>query len=288
MRAIMKRYGLKRYGRFAACLLTAVFLLLFTIPASVRAADSGCDPQYMQALKGRATIEAQRQSAKNKNFIYKADSVLEYSCIFSFIEHGKSHTSMPVSAGAWDHIITTPAFNFLANSFGHVYLGGHFPAGAPNLPPDTYLCDAMARMWEFGRCINMNQYSGAEGFFDFTWYMATDPRQFPADYAACTPILAKDALNRDNLNLIDAFNGKQAQWLMHPDLAADGNGYAIDPVTTNQNLISWDTATGGNGECGAPIPTGLTIYRKDTSYEDYICAKPGCTYVPGTPGQCVK
>lgn len=276
MRDMIQRNGTGWLKRGMIALGTFAIVFLLAAGPAVQAADSGCDPQYMQALNGRAQIEAMRQTAKNKNLIYKADSVLEYNCFFSFVEHAKSRTSMPVAAGAWDAVVTTPGFRYLAPNFGHYYLGGRFNPGGAALPPDTYVCDAMARMWEYGRCINMNQYGGMDGFFDFSWYVNQDPRQFPVGYAACQP-----AMSVNPNNMAAAFNGRQADWLMPPDLGQDGTSYPIDPVVTYQNLISWDPAVGGTAECGDPIPTGLTIYRRNTTYPDFICAKPGCTYVPG-------
>lgn len=272
--------GLRKLCRVAACLGFAAAMALLAVPAGrALAAEGGCDPAFMQSIVGRGYSAARRDSAQNKNLIYKPDSVLEYSCYFGFLTHGEQHTPMSVPAQYWDKLVTTPAFNFLANSFGHVYMGGHYATGQPWLPNGDYICSAIAKMWDFARCVNAVPDAANEDFFDLSWYINNDPRKYPPDYMACEPVM------RTN-DLADAYNGHQEMWLLPMDLAPDGQAYAIDPVKTYANLTSWTV----NNECGEPIPTGLRIYRKDTDYDEYICAKPGCTYVPANTGkgQCVK
>ncbi len=280
MREFMGQTSRKNIARTATVLMTALALWLCTAPGPSQAAG-GCDPQFMQSLKGRGYAEAKRESARNKNLLYKPDSVLEYSCFFSFLVHVQNFNSMPISPGAWDYIVSTPAFNYVASNFGHVYLGGHFAVGGPEVPEGQYFCDAMARMWEFAHCINANQFTDAENFFDFNWYVNNDPRKYPAGYAACVP-------PNTPIDLREAFNGRQAEWA-YTDAAAtaDGTAYLIDPVRTYLNLTDWTV----NDDCGPPVPTGIRVYRKDRSYPEYFCAKPGCTYVPGAAdavGECVK
>jgi hypothetical protein len=142
-------------------------------------------------------------------------------------------------------------------------------------------------MWEFARCINMHQYTDADSFFDFNWYMTNDPRKYPKDYAKCTPIAT-------DIDLKSAFHGMQETWLITSSLMPDETQYGTDPVTTYLDRTRWDVP-GGN-TCGDPIPTGLqvmhqTMHKKDpanagdiehteaTSTPDMICAKPGCTLV---------
>jgi hypothetical protein len=282
----MNKDGLDRLKRAVTALLTVLVLLLFADP-SLAQQVGGCDPLYMQALKGRGYIEGGRESARNKSLIYKEDSVLEYSCIFSYVTNLDQETPIPFAAGALDHIVTTPAFNFLSNSFGHYYLGDRFYIGntvdqdTPYLPSGDYFCDALARVWEIARCIDVNQYTTADNFFDFSWYEANDPRIYPTDYQKCTYAVK-------GVDLQSAFRNVQSQWLMDPNLAINTNTYGVDPMQTYAALTSWDPAIPGSNACGTPIPTGLTIYRKNSSYADYICPKPGCTHIPaGTgPGTC--
>ena len=251
----------------------ALFLMLAVTPLPVYAIG-GCDPEFMDALNNRALIESKRESAQNKNLIYKPDSVLEYSCIFAQVSSAQALTPITVHAGSWDHIITTPAFNFLAHNFGHTYLGGRYDIGMPSLPGATYFCDAQARMWEMARCIDFHQYPDAEGFFDFNWFMNDDPRKYPAFYDACKPAV-------EAINLREAFNGLEAQWTLNPDPATDAEPYKTEAMASNMPRISWDY----DDTCGDPVPTGLTIRRFQWEEDEYICVKPGCTNVGGS---CVR
>jgi hypothetical protein len=284
MRVSMKNNGPTRLYRFAGKLaLVLAFVLLAGPAAYSQTATNGCDPLYMQALRGRGNLEAKREVSQNKNLIFKQDSVLEYSCFFSHITNMATQSrqltteNMPISQQALDVVASTPVFNFLANSYGHVYLGDHYQTGSMSLPSGAYFCDAQAKMWEFARCINMHQYIDAESFFDFNWYMTNDPRQYPQDYAKCTPIAQATDLK-------SAFHGLQDTWLQTTSLLPDETQYGTDPVTTYLNLTRWDVGDDA-GECGEPIPTGLQVIRKTTAVPEMICAKPGCTLVNQ---KCVK
>ncbi len=278
MRIALKTKGPKRLFKAGIVLFTALVLVLCAPPEKAQA-DGGCDPQYMQSLKGRSNSEAKRLSAQNRNYVYKPDSVLEYSCFFSFVVHAQNNISMPISPGPWDNIVSTPGFEFMAHNFGHSYLNGHFDPGDAEAPEGDYLCDAMGRLWTFARCIQHHQYAPAENSIDFSWYVNNDPRQFPADFPACAPAVKP-------IDLKDAFNGREAEWDLYRGFG-DDIPYPTDPVQTYLTRTDWTVSA----ECGPPIPTGLHIYRKTSDYMEYVCAKPGCTYVPGpaaAAGTCVK
>jgi hypothetical protein len=177
---------------------------------------------------------------------------------------------MPISQNALNVMAVSPIFNFLANNFGHVYLGDHYETGSASLPSGAYFCDAQAKMWEFARCLNAHQFTGAEGFFDFSWYMSKDPRQYPHDYAQCAPIAQSSDLQ-------SAFDGMQQTWLQPVSLLPDEKQYGTDPVVTYLDRTRWDTGGDNSSKCGDPIPTGREIVRRDKASQEMICAKPGCT-----------
>ncbi len=267
----MKKDGLTRLYRLAAAFVTAFALVLLTGPAfSADAQKGGCDPVYMQSLRGRAELEAKREVANNKNLIYKEDSVLEYSCIFSHFTNLETRTFMGIDKDAMKVVSYDPIFNFLANSFGHSYLGGRYETGSASLPSGAYFCDAQFKMWEFAKCINMHQYTDAESFFDFNWFINNDPRTYPKDYAKCTNI-AQD------IDLKSAFRGLQDTWLIKQDVRPDNKEYGVDPINTYLPLMRWDVP--GGDTCGDPIPTGLSVIRRDGTFPEQICAKPGCTLI---------
>ena len=286
-----------RFGKYLV-----LMALLCLAPIAVRA-DGGCDPAYMKALRGRAKMEALREVAHNKNLLYKPDGVMEYSCVFSHFgnqeaNYAQTQTYKPDAAAnytlAVNNLIANPLFNFIGNNFGHTYMGGHYPQEDVFTPSGSYFCDAMARMWEYARCINMLQYnagpsngvatqgpdgstpptSGSENIYDFKWYESNDPRKYPAEYASCSPII-------QSVDLKSAFRGLEDTWLVDETKATEDQAYGTDPVETYLKLTRWDVA-GGN-DCGNPIPTGLAILRgagKDVkATPELVCAKPGCTLI---------
>lgn len=279
-----------RFGKFLILLA-----LLCLVPVAVHA-DGGCDPLYMKSLRGRAKMEALREVAHNKNLIYKADSVMEYSCLFSHYANMEAHytNDQPAYTTAVNNLVGNPMYNFIGNNFGHTYIGGHYPKEDFYAPSAPYFCDAMARMWEYARCINMLQYNagptnanntngpdgkpspvpGSENIYDFKWYESNDPRKYPAEYQSCSPII-------QDVDLKSAFRGLQDTWLVDDTAAKEDTAYGTDPVETYFKLTRWDVD--GGDKCGDPIPTGLTIYRgagkTATSSPELVCAKPGCTLI---------
>lgn len=258
-----------------------VVLLLCGLPALAQSRTS-CDPEYMQALNARGLIEARRETAQARNLIYKPDSVLEYSCFYGALNHFENTSSINIPGQYYDEVIRNALQDLVYINFGHTYLGGRINRENPGVPLANFgLCDALARVWEFARCINFNSYQGADDFFDFSWYMENDPRIFPEEYARCeSSVLA--------LELQTAFNGMHTQFTLSPEPQLNEQPYRTDPIGPLRDypiyplvgdMASYDIS------CArvAPIPTGLVIFRPGGNPEEYIehiCAVPGCTYVP--------
>jgi hypothetical protein len=115
----------------------ATFILVCATAAPANAQSSSCDPEYMDALKARAWMEAQREIAQNKNIISKPDSVLELSCFHHYLETLANRATFLFSETirwgeilqppflsmdvALTHLVGRPLYNYLDSNFGHGY-----------------------------------------------------------------------------------------------------------------------------------------------------------------------
>lgn len=178
---------------------------------------TACDPEYMDALESRAWLEAQREITQNQNLISKPDSVLEYTCFNSFLNHlaknfnvsgvkrlfsetdnwgghppGINDTSTDTTL---DNVVRQSMKSYLERNFKEKFIGDRLDedyAGSSNGPEEQvsgkdYTCDRMAKVWEMARCLNFMQKPDQDGFFDFPWYAENDPRKLPGTMVACTP-----------------------------------------------------------------------------------------------------
>lgn len=246
-------------------------LTAITVPAFAQSAT--CDPQYWESMKSRAWAEAQREITQNQNIIYKADSVLEYSCFDNFLEAlatvvhtqhalfsetqqwGSVSTSTNM-VNALNTLVANSLPNYIGSNFGHKYLGDRstedYTVGTAGGGTATYSCDVMAKVWQAAKCINFIDRASIDDFFYLSKYDGWDPRELPSGYA-CT------ADTRWAAELSKAKN--------------DANQYPKE--TFNMYTNFYDTAS-----CNAPaIPTGVTVTRSGmAAYQEHICANPGCAF----------
>ncbi len=291
---------LKTGARTAVAVLAAVIalacLLSLTATQANAAADTPCDPQFMQALESRAWLEAQREITQNQNLIAKPDSVLEYSCFIGFLNKAASNFNIGTmrrqfsETDVWDTdgfddestdraltaVVSSALATYIDSNFPHTFIGGRL--GLPAKPNgddmstvdggQDYECETMAKVWEAARCLNFGARADEDGFHDFFFMRDNDPRNLPDELAACNA-----PVGPYNTALKEAFNNRQAMFVLPTaaDTAADGTPYAIDNVLSYFNLIM-------PGACAAPIPTGVIIRRNGRDVNDAVCPNPGCTY----------
>lgn len=250
----------------------AVFAVLtaFSIPAFAQPAT--CDPEYWEAMKSKAWMEAQREITQNQNLIYKADSVLEYTCFDRFLQsvatviHNQralfsetNHWSTPAPGNmtnALNTLVANSLPNYIGSNFGHDYLGDRsnldYTIGTAGGGAATYSCDQMAQVWQAAKCINFVDEASMDDFFYLSHYDGFDPRQLPSGYA-CTA---------------------DTRWAAEMSKATnDADQYQEEPFQMYANFF--DTSS-----CGAtPIPTGITVDRNNIgNYQEHICANPGCSF----------
>lgn len=196
---------LKNNVFFKTVLLSTSIVLLLAVTILVQPktacavgvpAPTSCDPEYMDALEARAYMEAQREIAQNKNLIFKPDSVLEYTCFKSYLDHLAGAANMfsesgccgvgGLGGGSLDSALQSAVGQAL-----NTYLGNNFNArefldarsGVAKTPlagvsGGTYACNIMESVWEAAKCMNFNSEDDHDGFYDFKWYEDFDPRTF--------------------------------------------------------------------------------------------------------------
>ncbi|MCB9991548.1 MAG: hypothetical protein H6867_09260 [Rhodospirillales bacterium] len=303
-----KPFSSKKTGMVAGLFLCAA--LLFYSVSSHAQPTSTCDPEYMDALEAKAWLEAQREISQNKNFIFKPDSVLEYTCFDRFLDEAASnfaehrqfsetdrwsghpmHFSNTTTDRALTLVVSQPLQAYLTANFttpGNMgdYLNNRKP-GLERLPKAAvngadYACAQMQRVWFAARCMNFNeqQENDFDGFFDFEYYELVDPREESNPWALMCTI--PDWRITDAR--IEAFNGDQNLFDVGTEiLPAQGNGnpYDEDDIITHLDLILPDPLC-----TGPAIPTGIMVQRPDilggAQYTERVCTNPGCTNDPGT------
>ncbi len=251
-----------------------------------RFAPDSCDPQYYESLESRAWMEAQREITQNQNLIFKADSVLEYTCfdrslnyIAGAIQTQPMFSMSPRWGGpagdigaALDPIAGTAAAYDVAN-FNHDLLGGRklddeYEIADEVSPSMNYSCNTMNRVWEVSRCMNLVDNAAEDGFFDFANYWGNPDKRFLPERC---PAIAPPLFEEENALAT----------------ADDETPWEEDQVLTYFNLVY--PQGGGCGGAESALQTGLTVTRSTEDpkiYPEFICVVPGCFYSPqGTPGQ---
>lgn len=300
------------------CLFTCAGLLsFFSLSSSSNAQPtSPCDPEYMDALEARAWLEAQREISQNKNFIFKPDSVLEYTCFGQFMNIAASNFGANrqfSETDKWDghpdgfssittdlalsEVVIKPLASYLAANFNTAGPNADgFNAGAylNNRRSDEYRpqvsvrggfgynCAEMQKVWKMARCMNFNETpeNDFDGFFDFAYYSGNDPRRESEEWE----LMCLDPDPRFEAARTTAFNADQDLFDVGIEIIeAEGNGepYLEDDIVTHLNWIL-------PGSCNGRVPTGIVVQRPDLNdgdpYDEVVCTNPGCT--ADTDGRC--
>ena len=286
----------KRTKTLRFAVIFAVLSIIVSI-ASYRSfaadiADTPCDSAYFDSLEARAWLEAQREITQNQNLIFKADSVLEYTCFDKFANVlARDALSMFSETQRWGLVLDSThmdnalqalvgqtLIDYIDANFGHEFLGKRWdfitpkPTGDSDYTPKkieggSYKCDIMDRVWKEAKCMDFIEYETKDGFFTFQQYIDDeDKRFFP------------EKCNEDD------------RWAGMLETALTVPPWVDDPVFTHLDRLD-------NINCGKqdfpPIPTGITVRRPITTpkeFEEKICLQIGCHYVPTslTAGSCKK
>ena len=278
----------------------AVSVCLISFHAHAQFATDACDPDYYESLKSRAWLEAQREITQNQNLIFKADSVLEYTCFDQYLgelaaeetnlfsgnpAYGTPPGDMTASLTA---LVGAAMDGYDTSNFNHNLLGGRltaWPSGAPsafggatnpNLPASvtagSYACDLMEAVWMVAKCMDFNIDPATDGFFTFAEYAAApDRRRLPT---ACTQPTTPYT-TETNTAVVDA-----------------NTPWDEDIILTYFNLLYPTTGCGPVAGAGAPssqVATGLFVTRDTVppggvpgvlNYHEKVCVVPGCFFKP--------
>ena len=267
-------------------------------------ANDPCDVDYYESLEARAWLEAQREITQNQNLIFKADSVLEYTCFDGYLAELADHASDMFSettrwgggantdmAAALTNLVGAAINPYQTSNFNHNLLGGRsnlshtLPA---SVSAGSYACNIMSQVWLLAKCmdfIDQGSYTpgGAaaqyDGFFTFAEYAVDPDKRFLP--TACT------GPNQYQANIDTALVQASTPW-------------DEDLVQTYYSLIyPTGGAGGGAGACGpsgsgnsSRLQTGLIVDRPSgtpSRFNEYICVVPGCHYNPTAMdrGNCV-
>jgi len=264
-------------------------------------ADTPCDPKYYDSLEARAWLEAQREITQNQNLIFKADSVLEYTCFdkFANVLAQQAETMFSENSTRWgpvpgitnknmdkalDGLVGDALVSYIGSNFSHPFLGGRWPTLVPAAPAPsdytpgtisggTYSCDVMDKVWAQAKCIDFIENPTEDGFYTFADYQSQDDKRFLPTRCG------KDTRWSEMINVavgLEAAGGTARIW---PD----------DPVITY--LDRMDPANcGGDPNIYPPIETGIEVRRPKqdpTNYDEYVCIQPGCHYDPASE-TCTK
>ena len=278
-----------------AFMIGAIVVFSFAInskPSCAAFAADACDPEYYESLKSRAWLEAQREITQNQNLIFKADSVLQYTCFDQFLGtlvanqgvlfSGSGPGNMALSLTA---LVGASVGSYGTSNFNHTMLGGRSTINAP-LPAAVgaaaYNCNRMNQIWGIAKCMDFIPNPATDGFFTFAEYAAgpNDLRALPTQCA--NPV----AVYQDELNIAVVHDPSDDPAAGPPD-NVDETPWNEDDTVTYFDLIDPPAAA---GNCGGPesrVATGLFISRNAdelgnnvTRYHEKTCVVPGCFFVP--------
>lgn len=301
-------------GPFSLLLSVFVLMIFVIFGADARAQpanDTGCDPQYMDAIEARGWMEAQREVAQNQSFIVKPDSVLEMTCFDQmvgvvaqpaiaplFSEEGCCNGPiMPTALNTtFGRIVETTLMSYLGANFTYPtpFLGGRGPGRpvpTPKISPGLGYggCSIMLDIWNSARCMHFFHWEGDNNFYDFFSYQGWDPRFLPSPLGGAFPRCQASPDFNTTPNV--AFNGQPQRHILSPE--NDGYSdisttYETDPIQVFLKRImplGWGQPPVRCDE-RPPLRTGLCVERRNIPpYADAICPNPGCRYQrPGGGG----
>ena len=264
------------------------------VPRGAQTADpvSGCATDTWTAMVNKAVLETRRENVVNQRYILKPDSVFAYSCFETQVRHvGEtvgpifSETQRWVNAqvdiigatatinrelgensldGSLHNAPIVMARSFTATAFRHGILGGTQEppvdlgfedeedgtgSGQSMLP-----CGTMAEVWQLAKCSNMMDANLFQRFEDM---IGNDIRVFPRNMACSDTGITQNMINISRNMSVQRLNVQGYFEMLAPE-----------------------------GNCYAPISTGVTVYRRSGAgiisdlidYRDALCISPGCSY----------
>lgn len=269
---------------------------------------TACDPEYMDALKAKAWMEAQREVAHNKSFIYKPDSVMVYSCFDKMVgalfrETGKNSWLFSDNPTPWGNVEnkdekTIENIKEIIEGSLDSYLGMGYKKTlnaprhgsseySPSISAGSYSCSKAKEIWDTYLMADFI-VKGEDEFHTFKWYSGTDPRKNYGLDSTKNASDVKGLAGKDwDEHMSIAYNTDDGMFIP-ADKAIDDTEYEEDDIVTHLDKILppgiGDPAPGSCSEVD-PIPTGIDIDRDgngdtdgDNEGPEKVCPNPGCVY----------
>ena len=308
-------------------LLLLILLSFFSVlqplkpaQAQLNVAPQPCDPQFFRQMKSRAWLESEREIMQNQNLIFKADSVLEYTCfdlfanqtawaggdIFTHTKYFGGELLIPRGNPYGLEVILTnivsASLEYYQNgeggkgSFAHSFLGGrgHLPSIDISPPPGRefeliteerlpYECNVMAEVWKKAKCLNFvhgEEFEKTDGFYPLETLKC-------AAGADCNEVEGYDVIDETRIFPVAMSCTGQGQGLYNwgEEIEFAENKAEIlyvyqEPLNVIFNDVNKRLIP---GECTGPIETGIEIILSTgpTGIQDGVCSNPGCTYNGG-------
>ncbi|PZQ44618.1 MAG: hypothetical protein DI551_09715, partial [Micavibrio aeruginosavorus] len=291
--------------------------------ASGAIAQQTCDTQVWQTMEARARLETEREIMQNQNLIFKADSILNYTCFDSFAAHASAnigvlftHTTYFGGAEiipwgepwgvdfAMDNVVYKSMDPYLTGNFDRgqaatvgSYLGGrgqHLGLAAPEINPvgsrgRTYACNVMNEVWRAAKCMNFLhvQQFNLDGFFPFINLAPTEGGTAVAGYETHNDIRQFPTPCANSTPITGS------TWLdmfrRSRNETAFGTGDPLYAYHVPLNVAFTQIREKLEpGACGPAILTGVQVIRGVGStgdkYDDGVCTNPGCVFQKG--GTC--
>lgn len=234
--------------------------------------QTSCAVDTWVAMTNQSVMEARRETAMQRRFIAKADSVIEYGCMAKYLK--KTETDVAAIFSESDQWVNRPvdligrvhvmnktlgaqsmdsalinvvwaAHEAYKQNFSHALMGG---LEGYSEQPNGEACADMQKVWDAAKCQN---FPGAsEAFPRFTDLIDNDPRKFPS--ATCNNTGIHDYM-------INAAKNKATRY---------------DAVNPKFEYVA--PLDEKSGDCARPVPTGVMVYetvRPDPDSTDFKFGK---------------
>lgn len=248
------------FCRKVTAVAAAMFCIGFCMPSPAVSAviDDACDSAFMDKMKERAWMEAQREIMTNQKMIWKPDSVLALGCYKNWIDSMTISFTKDNKSGL--NSTTSQAESYLGAAFPHTLGGGNL-SGA-----NSSNCSNIKSLWDQAECRNLS-LSDIQTLKDAS---SNDPRKKPK---SC---------------------GNPGSWGSYiTNLTTAGMGAGFDKMKLflsvtaplSETCLPSGGGSGGSGggsgggsctkKCSVGIPTGVMI--GGGSNPEIVCPNPGCS-----------
>lgn len=274
-------------------------------------AEQTCDTQVWRTMENRARLETEREIMQNQNLIFKADSILNYTCFDSFAAHATANVGVLFTHTTYftgseiipwgnpygmdynmNEVIIKSMEPYIETNFDHTYLGGRgqyvgldYPV-INEIPPkgDQYQCDVMKEVWKVAKCLNfihVQDWATTDGYYPFIDLKAIDGE----DVAGYSNDAIHDTRKYPTECTGEPITG--STWEEMYRLSRNETGFGANDAyyqygNPMRNTYEAVRLLVEPGECGAAIKTGVEVIlgpgESASRYPDGVCTNPGCSY----------